>query len=31
VNVPDVVTRLKATSVYVDDALVNEVFAPWLE
>ena len=31
VNVPDVVTRLKATSFYVDDALVNEVFAQWLE
>jgi len=31
VNVPDVVTRLKATSFYVDDALVNQVFAQWLE
>jgi predicted nucleic acid-binding protein len=31
VVVPDVVTRLKATSFYVDDALVDEVFAQWLE
>lgn len=31
VNVPDVLTRLKATSFYLDDALVNTVFALWLE
>jgi predicted nucleic acid-binding protein len=31
VSVPDLLTRLRATSFYVEDALVNEVFAPWLE
>ena len=31
VNVTDLVTRLRATSFYVDDALVNDVFAQWLE
>lgn len=30
-NVPDLVMRLRATSFYVDDALVHEVFAQWLE
>jgi predicted nucleic acid-binding protein len=31
VNVPDLVTRLRTTSFYVDDALVNKIFAQWLE
>jgi Domain of unknown function (DUF3368) len=30
VNVPDLLQRLKATSFYLDEALVTMVFAPWL-
>ena len=31
VNVPDLLERLKTTSLYLDDALVNTVFGPWLK
>lgn len=31
VNVPDLLVRLRCTSFYVDDALVKDVFARWLE
>ncbi len=30
VNVPDLLKRLKTTSFYLDEALVNTVFEPWL-
>ena len=30
VDVPAVVTRLKATNFYVDDALIEAVFQRWL-
>ena len=30
VNVPELIGRLKATSFYVDDALVNAIFQRWL-
>ena len=30
VNVPDLLERLKATSFYLDEALVSAVFTPWL-
>lgn len=31
VNVPDLIVRLHATSFYVDDELLQTVFAPWLK
>jgi hypothetical protein len=31
VNVPDMLGRLKSTSFYVDDALVNAIFQRWLK
>ena len=31
VNVPDVVSRLKVTSFYADDALLRSTFGAWLE
>ena len=31
VNVPDLVARLQATSFYVDEALLQAVFEPWLK
>jgi predicted nucleic acid-binding protein len=31
VNVPDLLERLKTTSFYLDETLVNTVFGPWLE
>lgn len=31
VNVRDMVARLQSTSFYVDEALVQAVFGPWLE
>ena len=31
VNVPDLLERLKTTSFYLDQALVNAVFEPWLK
>jgi predicted nucleic acid-binding protein len=31
VNVPDVLERLKTTSFYLDEALLNTVFDPWLK
>ena len=31
VDVPDLLDRLKTTSFYLDEALVNTVFEPWLE
>lgn len=30
VNVPDLIARLKATSFYVDDSLLNAIFQRWL-
>ena len=30
VDVPDLLERLKTTTFYLDEALVNAVFAPWL-
>ena len=30
VNVPDLLTRLRVTSFYADEALVNSTFQPWL-
>ena len=31
VDVPDLLERLKTTSFYLDEALVNTVFEPWLK
>jgi predicted nucleic acid-binding protein len=31
VNVPDLLERLKATSFYLDETLLNAVFGPWLK
>jgi predicted nucleic acid-binding protein len=31
VNVPDLLERLKATSFYLDEALLNAVFGRWLK
>lgn len=31
VNVPDLLERLKATSFYLDETLLNAVFDPWLK
>lgn len=31
VDVPELITRLKTTSFYVDDALVNAIFRRWLK
>ncbi len=31
VDVPDLIVRLHATSFYVDEALLNTVFEPWLK
>ncbi len=31
VNVPDLLERLKTTSFYLDETLVNTVFEPWLK
>lgn len=31
IDVPDLVARLRATSFYVDDALLTSVFGPWLK
>ncbi|MDA1183060.1 MAG: DUF3368 domain-containing protein [Acidobacteria bacterium] len=31
VNVPDLLERLKSTSFYLDETLVNTVFEPWLK
>jgi len=31
VDVPDLIVRLHATSFYVDEALLNAVFEPWLK
>ena len=31
VNVPDLLERLKATSYYLDETLLNAVFDPWLK
>ncbi len=31
VDVPDLLERLKTTSFYMDEALVNTVFEPWLK
>jgi predicted nucleic acid-binding protein len=31
VNVPELLVRLKATSFYLDEALLNAVFGQWLE
>ncbi|MEA2162550.1 MAG: hypothetical protein QOK37_677 [Thermoanaerobaculia bacterium] len=30
INVPDMLAKLKATSFYLDDALISAIFAPWL-
>jgi predicted nucleic acid-binding protein len=30
IDVPDTVSKLKATSFYVDDALINTIFTRWL-
>jgi len=30
VNVPDLLERIKTTSFYLDETLLNTVFAPWL-
>lgn len=30
-NVPDVIARLKATSFYADDVLLQSPFGPWLD
>jgi predicted nucleic acid-binding protein len=30
IDVPDMLAKLRATSFYVDDALINAIFAPWL-
>src|SRR5260370_36311304 len=31
VNVPELLTRLRTTSFYVDEALVNSIFERWLK
>lgn len=31
ISVPDVLVKLKATSFFVDDALISAIFAPWLQ
>lgn len=31
VNVPDLLTRLRATTFYVDEALIHDAFARWLK
>jgi predicted nucleic acid-binding protein len=31
VDVPDLIERLRSTTVYLDETLVKSVFAPWLE
>ena len=31
IDVPAMLARLRATSFYVDDALINAIFAPWLQ
>jgi hypothetical protein len=31
VNVPELLERLKATSFYLDEALLNAVFGRWLK
>ena len=31
VNVPDLLERLRTTSFYLDETLLNAVFGPWLK